>query len=142
MRPSRWRDSLPACALVLAGCGAQVTLLTATGPFEELLPQSFEERFEDEGVRLVLELAQAGTPATITVQLSGDATCWRSRGNQHACTVAGEAGVVASASVQSGDHACALEGWVERLDDTWQLDLRVSTQAPCAEGRLAAVVVR
>lgn len=142
MRPSKWPDCLPACALLLAGCGAQVTLLTATGPFEELLPQSFEERRVDDGTVLVLELAQAGQPAQVTVHLARDASCWRSPGNQHACTVDDEAGVIAEASVQAGGRRCELEGWVERLDDTWQLDLQVGIYAPCADGRLAAVVVR
>lgn len=142
MRPSRWRDCLPACALALAGCGSQVTLLTTTGPFDGLLPQSFEERRSDDGLVLDLVLTQAGPPATVTVQLTGDGPCWRSPGNQHACTVAADAGVIESTTVQAGDRRCALEGWVERLDDTWQLDLKVNPYAPCAEGRLAAVVVR
>jgi hypothetical protein len=131
---------LGATALLVA-CAPRTTILTATGAFKDREVSDFTVRTAGNDTRQLKIVLSGAEEATLRLTLQpADRSCWLSDGVQHACTQRAPVGSILEARFEIAATKCEVTGWLEELDEVWQLDLSIEPSESCDEGRLAASI--
>lgn len=128
--------------LLSTACGPQSTILNATGVFEARQVDDLEVHDEDDGTKsFKLDLQGLDSGRLMLVLSPAKSVCWRSPDNQHACTLPHvEPGTLETGAFSAPSANCAVEGWLEKLGGSWQVDLEALPGATCRGGRFTATI--